>query len=437
MTSSTLTRLAPTQVALEFSITGEELAAAEDRAFRKLARNVRLPGFRKGKVPRKIFEQAYGSQSVTSQAVDDVVPEVYAKAIREHDLDPIDRPKLEILEENDGRPTRLKATVEVRPVIELRPYIGIAVSRPAVDVSDAEVERSLVALARERATLVPVSRPAQPGDVATLDYAGTIDGTAFEGGTAAGETLELTEGRFVPGFVGGIVGMNPGESKNIEVRFPDDYPSAALAGKAAVFAITLHDLKELELPALDDELAKAVSANQTLDELRTDLRRRLESIAAARGRRIVGNAIVEQLLATHDFPLPASMVESELDRFMEEAASAAVGSGTTFDEYLKRTGKTEAELRTGYRTEAESRVKTTLLIEQIAKAEKIAATPADVAAELAVLARRYGQTAARIRKALGNNLLSLMEGIVRNKTLDLLIDNAEVTVDAETSPSAS
>jgi trigger factor len=436
MTDSTLTRLAPTQVALEFSITGQELAAAEDRAFQRMAKGVRLPGFRKGKVPRKIFEQAYGREAVTSQAVDDVVPEVYARVIREHDLDPVDRPNIEVLEEDEGRPTRLKATVEVRPLIDLGAYKGLRVARPPAEVTDEEVERSLTALAKERATLVPVSRPAELGDVATLDYAGTIEGVPFEGGSAAGQTLELSEGRFVPGFVGGIVGMSPGESRNVEVRFPEDYAASAVAGKPAVFAITLHDLKEFELPAIDDAFAQALSGNQSVDELRADLRRRLEAGGGARARRVFCNAVLEQLLAAHDFALPESMVETELDRIIEDAAGAAVTSGTTFDEYLARIGKSEAELRAGHRPDAQARVKTTILVEQIAKAEKIVATPADITAELEVLSRRYGQPVARIRKALGNNLLSLMEGIVRTKTLDLLIDNAEVG-DQETPPASS
>jgi trigger factor len=437
MTSSTLTRLAPTQVELEFSISADELAAAEERAYRKLSHGVRLPGFRTGKVPRKIFEQTYGSEAVTSQAVEDVIPEVYAKAVREHDLDPVDRPKVEVIEESEGRPLRLKATVEVRPAISLGKYMGIAVARPPIEVTDDDVERSLAALAKERATLVPITRPAAMGDVATIDYAGTIDGVPFEGGSAQGQSVELAEGRFVPGFVAGIVGMNAGESRNVEVRFPDDYPSAAVAGKAAVFAITLHELKEYELPPIDAEFARAVSSNQTVEELKADLRFRLEAVAKSRIRRAVGNAVVEKLLSSHDFALPPTMVETELDRLMEDAASEAASHGTSFEEYLKQIGKSEQELRASLTSEAESRVKTTLLIEQIAKAEKVAATPSDVSAELETLARRYGQPAARIRKALGNNLLSLMEGIVRSKTLELLIDSAEVEGDQETTRSVS
>jgi trigger factor len=268
--------------------------------------------------------------------------------------------------------------------------------------------------------------------VATLDYEGTVDGEPFEGGRGAGEIAELTEERFVPGFVSGILGMTPGEKRRIDARFPGDYPAQALAGKAAVFDVTLQDLKEYELPPLDDEFAKTVSTRDTLDELKAELRRRLEAVAAGRARRTIGNAIMSQLVAAHDFPLPPTMVESEVNRTVEDVATAATSAGTTFEQHLQQIGKSESELRESLRGEAESRVKAALLIEAIAKAEKITATPADIAAELEVLARRYGQPIARIRKALGNNLLSLMDGIVRTKTLDFLVDNASVTVHEET-----
>ncbi len=421
MTGSTITQLAPTVVALEFSLTEAELAAAEDRAFRRLVKNVRLPGFRKGKVPRKIFEQTYGSNAVTTEAVDEVVPEVYAKAVREHDVEPVERPKFEIVEETDGRPTRLKATVEVRPTIMLGAYKGIAASQPPSAITEVDVERSLAALAKERATLVPAERPARLGDIATLDYEGLIDGKPFEGGRGEAETVELAEGRFVPGFTTGIVGMLPGETKQIEVGFPDEYPAAELAGKPAQFTVTLQELKELELPPIDDDFARTISENQTLGQLRDDLRRRLQAVADGRARRAVGNAIMTQLLAAHDFPLPPSLVENELDRLVEETVRA-----------VPPERRDEAEVRAAHRSEAEWHVKAALLIQAIAKAENIAATPSDIAAELEALARRYGQPVARIRKALGNNLLSLVDGIVRNKTLEFLIDNAVVTTDEET-----
>ena len=420
---SNVTRLAPTEVALEFTVTDQELADAEERAYRKLVRDVRLPGFRKGHIPRKIFEQAYGSETLTSHAVDEVVPDAYAKALREHDLDPVDRPKVEVLERNGSRPTKLRATVEVRPPIELHDYRGVVVHVPSFAVSDNEVERSLNALAKDRATLVPVTRPARLGDLATLDYRGTVDGVPFEGGQAEAQTIELNEGRFVPGFATGIVGMQPNEHRDVEARFPDDYPVSDLAGKTATFAIALHELKEFELPAVDDEFARAISNDKNLEELRADLRLRLESIATARSRRVVANNVMEQLVASHDVPLPVTMVENEIDRLMEDAAADSPG-GPGGD-------------REAFRPEAQSRVKSTLLVEAIAKKENLVATPADISAEVEVLARRYGQPASRVRKALGNNILSLMDGIIRNKTLELLVDNAHVVTDEETPHAAS
>jgi len=434
VSSSTLNRLAPTQVELEIPITPEEMAAAQERAFRRLAKNVKLPGFRAGKVPRKVFEQTYGSETIASEALEDVVPEVYARAVREHELVPVDRPKMELLPAEEGKPSRLKATVAVRPAIELHEYKGIVIEREEPKIGDDDVERSISALAKERATLVPVERPAQLGDVVTVDYEGKIDGVAFEGGSATGSMTELDENRFIPGFASGIAGMRAGETKDVEATFPPDYANADLAGKTAVFTVTVHDVKALELPALDDEFAKAISENETLDALRSDVRKRLEAIAQSRARRAVGNALMEKLIGAHDFPLPEVLVEREIDNMINDLAAQVAQSGANFDEYLKEQGKSAEDLRETFRTDAEQRVKGTLVIEEIARAEGINATPADVAEELGALSRQYGQPVERIRKALGNNVISLMEGIVRNKTLEFLVDNAKVVGTAGANP---
>ncbi|HUA09759.1 MAG TPA: trigger factor [Candidatus Acidoferrales bacterium] len=426
MSTSTLTRLDPTQVELEIPITAEELEAARERAFRRLSKNVKLPGFRAGKAPRRVFEQTYGSETIASEALEDVVPEVYARAVREHELVPVDRPKMELLPAEEGKPSRLKATVAVRPPIELRAYKGIEVERDLSPIGDDDVERSLAALAKERATLVPVERPAQLGDVVTLDYEGKIEGVAFEGGSAKGQMTELDENRFIPGFASGIAGMSAGETKEVEAVFPSDYPKEELAGKTALFTVTVHDVKALELPAIDDEFAKTISENETLAALRADVRKRLEAIAQSRARRAVGNTLMEKLLESHEFPLPDVLVEREIDNMVSDMASTVAQSGLSFDDYLKEQGKTEEELRASLRADAEQRVKGMLVIEEIARAEGINATPADIAEELGALSRQYGQPVDRIRKALGNNVVSLMEGIVRNKTLEFLVDNAKV-----------
>jgi trigger factor len=426
MTTSTLTRLAPTQVSLEIEITADELAAAQERAFKKLAKNVRLPGFRPGKVPRRVFEQTYGPDAIESQAMEDVVPVLYAKAVREHALDPVERPKMELLPDEPGKPTRIKAIVEVRPEIALGAYKAVKLTAPSVVVGDDDVERSLAALARERATLVPVDRSAKIGDVVEISYEGKIDDVPFDGGAGKNQVTELDESRFIPGFAAGVAGMKAGESKDVDATFPADYQKSDLAGKTAIFSIALHDVKEFELPAVDDAFAQSVSENQTVDELRTDIRKRLEAIAHSRRQREMGHQVMEKLVAAHEFPLPASMVDREVESMVSDAASNAGRMGTSFEDYLAAAGKTEEQIRAEFRGDAQTRVKGTLLIEAVAKAENIVATPGDVADELQSLAEQYGQPVDRIRKALGGNVLSLMDGIVRNKTVEFLVDNATI-----------
>jgi trigger factor len=433
VSTSTITKLAPTQVELVIPISPEEMREAEERAFRRLAKNAKLPGFRPGKVPRKIFEQTYGPETITNQAMEDVVPTVYAKAVREHDIDPVDRPKMELLPNEEGQPTRIKAVVDVRPQFDLGQYKGLDMPQQPVVVTDADVDRALNSLARDRGTLVPVDREARLGDVVTVDYEGKIDGVAFEGGTAKGQQTELSEGRFIPGFAAGIAGMKAGETKDVEAKFPENYQQTDLAGKTAVFTVTLHEVKELEVPAIDDELAKAASQHQTLDELKADVRARLQSVAESRRRRDLGNQIVEKLIAAHEFPLPDVMVEREVDSMLQDAAGMASRMGMSFEDYLKAAEKTEDQLREEYREEAARRVKGTLILESIAKAENITATPADIQQELQELAKQYGQPIDRIRQALGNNVLSLMDGIIRNKTVEFLIENTAKATPGATS----
>lgn len=419
-------RLEPTKVELSIAIAPQDLRAAEDRAFRRLVKKAKLPGFRPGKVPRKIFEQNYGAETIVAEAIEDVVPEVYAKAVREHDLEPVDRPTMELERDENGQPSRLKAVVEVRPEIELREYKGLKLKRAPQAVTDEEVERSLHALARERATLVPVDREARMGDVVTIDYEGTIDGEVFEGGSAKAQSAELQEGRMIPGFATGIAGMKAGDTKNIEVPFPDDYRQPNLAGRTANFAITVHEVKELELPELDNEFAKSVSDNPTIAELRADIRRRLEIAAEARARRELGAQAVERILGDYEFSLPGTLVDRELESMLGDAETMAMRMGMSFDDYLKATKKTQEQLRDEYRPEAERRVRATLVLGAIAKSEKITATAADIQDELRSLARQYGQPVDRVRKALGNNVLPLMDGIVRGKTVDFLVDHADI-----------
>jgi trigger factor len=422
---STLKPLDPTQVELEISITPEEYTAAQDAAFRKLVRNAKIPGFRPGKVPRKIFESQYGTASILERALDDLLNQKYPAAIEEHGIEPLDRPSIELVPTEEGHPPRFKAVVSVRPEFEPKDYTGVEITEVPETATDEQVEQTLEQMRQQAATLVPVDRPARLGDTVVIDYEGKIDGVPFEGGAAQGQETELAEERFIPGFVAGIVGMTAGETKDVKAKFPDPYSNADLAGKDAVFTITLHDVKEPELPELDDELAKRVSRSESLEDLRTEIKRRLDETTKRNARRQMSSELLDKVVAAHDFALPAVLVERELDSLLNESRQYVARGGLTWDDYLAHSGKTEAELRDQFREEAERRVKTTLLVEAIARKEGIQATEADVESELAALSQQYGQPRERIVQLLQNNVGTLIDGIVRTKTLDRLIDQAK------------
>jgi trigger factor len=327
---------------------------------------------------------------------------------------------------------RVKAIGPIRPAIEPHDYEGVEITEVPEAATEDDVERTLEQMRRDAATLVPADRPVQLGDVVTIDFAGSIDGEPFEGGTAQGQEAEMTESNFVPGFVEGILGMRAGETKDVAAAFPDPYANPELAGKAAVFTVTVHDVKERELPPLDDEFATRVSTSQTLEDLRADVKRRLDETVKGNARRRMSSELLDKIVALNVVPLPAVLVEREIDSLIADMQQYIARAGIGWDDYLAQAGKTADEVREGYRGEAERRVKTTLLVEAIAKKEGIAATQADVEAELDALAAQYGQPRARIIEALQSNVGALVDGIVRTKTIERMIEQAKRVPATET-----
>ena len=423
----TVNRLDATQVELEIPIDAKVLEAAQDRAFKDLAKNVKIPGFRPGKVPRRIFEAQYGTQAIVERAFESVVPSVYTQAMRDNQLEPVEEPQMELMPTDDGGLVRIKATVTVRPEITLGTYSGIVVEAHAASVTDADLERAVQEVARDAADLVPVERPVAMGDTATIDYEGKIDGVPFEGGKAENQPTEILEDRFIPGFAAGIVGMSAGETKEVDATFPDPYSNPELAGKPAVFTITVHDVKAPQIPAVDDELAKRYKPDGTLEELRGEIRARLESQALHRRSREISGKVMDALLAAHEVPLPAVMVDREVVSLVDEAKQYVTRAGIAWEQYLEGQGKTEDVMREEYRTEAERRVKSTLLLEAIAKQESVQATPEDIEAEIEGLVQQYRQPREAILKMLQPNLGALVDGIVRTKAVDWLVQHAAVT----------
>lgn len=445
--SATVKQLDPTRVEVEIPISSEDLEKARDHAFRELSKRAKIPGFRPGKVPRGIFEQHYGRGLIEERALDDVVPRAYSKAIEELDLYPVASPDIELLPpDGDDGPVRVKATVAVRPEITLGQYKGVEIAGEREAASDEDVDSSLEALRREAAVLVPADRPVKMGDIATLDYEGKIDGVPFEGGKAEQSPTEIEEGRFIPGFIEGIIGMKAGESKDLDVTFPDDFPKTDLAGKKATFAVTVHEVKERELPPLDDAFAERVAGRpMTLLELKVDIRQRLDTVAKSKARRTMAAHVVDKVLESHDFPLPEVLVEHEMDTLLADTRNwvertygstpedhtmqgkdAQAESQRKWDEYQRDIGKTEMDLRQSFKPEAERRVKTTLLLGAIARAEGIDATPEDMERALEQLAAQYRQPKERMLELLAPNLGSLGADIIRTKTVDMLLDAATV-----------
>ncbi len=420
--------LDPTQVELEIAISDEELAAARDRAFKALVKNAKIPGFRPGKVPRKIFEAQYGTAAIEERAMDSVVPTAYTRALQENDLEPVDQPQMELMPEEEGQPLRVRATVSIRPQFELHDYKGIALAGGPTSVTDAELGEAMAQLRKDQGALVPVDRAVALGDTPTIDYLGKIDGVPFEGGTAEAQPTEILEDRFIPGFATGIVGMTAGETKDIDAHFPAEYGNTELAGKAAVFTITVHENKTTELPDLDDDFAKRFGREDgTLAGLHDELRNRLEAQKRENQRRALTGTLLEKLMAAHDFALPSVLVERESENLVSEARSYIERAGLTWEAYLEQQGKTQGSVDAEYRSEAEKRVKGSLIIESIAKAESISATTADIEAEVAQLSRQYQQPREAILEMLRSNYNALVDGIVRTKTVEWLLDHAVIS----------
>jgi len=426
--TTTLRQLDPTQVQLDIEVPAGDLDQARQRALKRLSERLRIPGFRPGHIPKKIIEQHVGAEHIDHEAIEAVVPDLYAKALAEHDLNPVEHPKIDLERTQEGRALKITATVAVRPQIVLGPYTGLEVKSPSTQVDEREVDESIESLRRRAAALEPVTaRGIQSGDVVTLDYAGRVDGELFEGGSATGHTTEISPDRFIPGFAEQLYGAKPEERRTVTATFPEGYRPEALAGKTAVFDVLIHDVKQPVLPALDDEFAKSVSDLETLDALRNEVRRRMERMAQARARDAMENELLRMLTASHDFPLPEVLVERETDAIVGEIREQVGRSGMSWDDYLQGRKQTEAELRAAVRPDAQWRVKAGLLIEEIAKVEKIKVSGQDMEREIALLGNA-GPSGQAMIEALrsSDNVNRLASTIRRNKTMAFLVEKAKV-----------
>ncbi|MET3548727.1 trigger factor [Paenibacillus favisporus] len=425
---------------LEVEVEADRVAAALDKAFNKVAKKANVPGFRKGKVPRPIFEARYGVEALYQDAIDILLPEVYTEAVDQTDIFPVDRPEVEIDQFAKGEVFKFKAKVTVKPEVTLGEYKGVEVPVQKVEVSDEELDAELKRLQERHAELSVIDEgSAENGDIAVIDFDGSVDGVPFEGGQAERYSLELGSGTFIPGFEEQVVGMATGDFKDVEVTFPETYHAEELAGKKAVFKVKVHEIKRKQLPELDDEFAKDVSEFETLAEYKEDLKKQLLSRKEQEAKGNKEAAVVDKVAANAEVEIPQAMIDSEIQNMMRDFDNRLRNQGMNLEMFLSFSGQTTADLQEQMKDDAEKRVRNNLVLEQIAKEENIEVTEEDINKELEVMAESYKRTPDEIRNILTANgsLGSLREEISLRKTVDLLVENSkEVEAAEETAETA-
>lgn len=412
---------------LDVEVDAERVASALDKAFNKVAKKANVPGFRKGKVPRPIFEARFGVESLYQDAIDILLPEVYSEAVEQADIFPVDRPEVDIEQFAKGETFKFKARVTVKPEVTLGEYKGVEVAAVAAEVSEEELNEELERLQQRHAELTVIDEGAsQSGDIVVIDFDGSVDGVPFEGGQAERYSLELGSNTFIPGFEDQVIGMATGDFKDVEVTFPETYHAEELANKQAVFKVKVHEIKRKQLPELDDEFAKDVSEFDTLDEYKEDLKKQLLTRKEQEAQGVRENEAVEKAAANAEVEIPEAMIQSEVQNMMRDFDNRLRQQGMNLEMFLSFSGQTNADLEGQMKDDAEKRVRNNLVLEQIAKEEKLEVSEEEINKELENMADTYKRSADEIRSILGANgsLDSLREELLLRKTIDFLLENS-------------
>ncbi len=422
-------KIEDSKVKLEVEVAAPEVDTALAKAYRKVVKKVNLPGFRKGKVPRRVLESRFGPEVLHEEALEELVPPAYEKALEEAAIDPINQPEFELVQVEEGKPLLFNAVVEVLPEVELGEYRGLQAEQEKVEVDDLQVDHHIYMLREQNARLVPrEDEPAREGDLVTIDFKGFVDGEAFEGGEAEDHSLELGSRSFVPGFEEQLVGVKPGEEKEVVVTFPEDYRNEELAGKEAVFQVKMKEIKEKQLPELNDDFVKEVSEFETLDEMKTDLKEKMLNNAEEQSKTKLEESLIEKITGDSNVVLPEVLVERQIDRMIGDMENYLRQQGLGLDQFLELSGKTKEELREQNRPEAEKRTKANLVLDAIAKNEGFTVDDSELDAKITEIAESYNDQKDRIKGILEKQgrLPSIREEMRIRKAVDLLVENATI-----------
>ena len=412
---------------LTFTIGQDMIAKGLDTAFNKVKKNLNVPGFRKGKVSRTVFNKMYGEEALYEEALNAVLPESYEAAVAESSIDPVAQPKIDIKSMNKGEDWEITADVIVKPEVKLGDYKNLEVSVDIEkDVTDADVDAKIEAAQKNLAELVIKEDAAENGDTVVIDFEGKVDGVAFDGGTAQNHSLELGSGSFIPGYEEQLVGHKAGETVEVTVTFPEDYQAEDLAGKEAVFTTTIHEVKSKEVPELDDELAKDIDEEvETLAELKAKYKAQLTEEKETQYTDAVETAAIEAAVANAEIvELPGEMVHDEVHRAMNEFLGNMQQQGISADMYYQLTGTSEEQLHAQFEGDADKRVRTNLVIEAVAAAENFKTTQDEIDTEVAELAETYNMPKEQVEKLLPADMLK--HDIAAKKAVEVITSTAVV-----------
>lgn len=412
---------------ITFTIGQDKIQPALDQAFNKVKKNLNAPGFRKGHIPRAVFNQKFGEEALYEDALNAILPAAYEAAVAELGLDVVAQPKIDIQSMEKGQEWTLTAEVVTKPEVKLGDYKDLEVSVEATkEVTDAEVDEKIERERNNLAELIIKEDAAELGDTVVIDFVGSVDGVEFDGGKGDNFSLELGSGQFIPGFEDQLVGAKAGETVEVNVTFPENYQAEDLAGKDAKFVTTVHEVKTKEVPALDDELAKDIDEEvETLDELKAKYRKELEAAKEIAYDDAVEGAALELAVANAEIvELPEEMVHDEVHRAMNEFMGNLQRQGISPEMYFQLTGTTEEDLHKQYEADADKRVKTNLVIEAIAKAEGFEASDEEIEKEINDLASEYNMEVEQVRNLLSADMLK--HDIVMKKAVDVVTSTAKV-----------
>lgn len=414
-------------IKLTIEVEASELDKAIEKAYQKQKSQINIPGFRKGKAPRKMIEQMYGVGVFYEDAANALIPENYQKALDEYEgTEIVSAPSINVVQIEAGKPFIFTAEVAIKPEVTLGQYKGVEVDKLEATVSaeevDAEIKREQEANARE---IVVEDRAVKAGDITVIDFEGFVDGVAFAGGKGEDYPLTIGSGAFIPGFEDQLIGAEIGKEVEVNVTFPVEYHAAELAGKEAVFKCTVKEIKEKELPELDDEFASEVSEFDTMDEYKASVEKKLADKKAADVKNAKENAVVEAVVANATMEIPEAMIETQQRQMVDDFAQRLQMQGLSLDQYFQYTGMTAATMLDQVKPQAEARIKSSLVLEAVVKAEGIEATEEDFAAEVAKMAEQYKMEVAAIEEMMGEaGKKQVMGDLAIAKAVEFLVANA-------------